>query len=280
MPHFASYDGLPLFHDVLGEGDPLVVLPGGPGMDARYLGDLGGLSASHRLIRLDGRAAGRSAVPADRATVAFTEQARDVEALRRHLGLERFDLLAHSAGSLTAQEYAARHPGRVRRLVLVTPVGRTAREIDADEVAAIRAGRRGEPWFPQAEAAARALAAGERSLLLRARMVPFHWHRWTPEHRREYLPGHVSTLPWLRDAFYSGSGRALHRPAEAPVLVLAGASDGMIGTAPARSVAAWHPDGRLEVMRESGHRPWVEQPELFRKLVTGFLGSRRAPGIR
>ena len=55
-----------------------------------------------------------------------------------------------------------------------------------------------------------------------------------------------------------------------PVLVLAGASDGMIGTAPARAVAACYPDARLEVLERSGHRPWAEEPERFAGLVDGF----------
>jgi pimeloyl-ACP methyl ester carboxylesterase len=261
MPHYAAADGLRLFYEPAGDGPPLVALPGGPGMDVRYLGDLGGLAATRRLILADARAGGRSEAPRDRSTVSFVAQAGDVETLREHLGLDRFDLLAHSAGALTAQEYAVRHPGRVRRLVLVTPVGRAGRDIDPDEVAAIRATRAGEPWYPRAAA-----ATGPHAL---ARMVPFHWHRWTPERRREYVAGHANALPWYREAFYSAP--ATPGPVLAPVLVLAGASDGMIGTAPARVVAAAHPYAHLEVMTESGHRPWVEQPEPFVKLIEDFL---------
>lgn len=263
MPYYRSHDGLRLFYDVAGDGPPLVALPGGPGMDVRYLGDLGGLSATRRLVLADARGGGRSEVPEDRSTVSFTAQARDLEALREHLGLDRLDVLAHSAGTLTAQEYAVTHPHRVRRLILVTPIGRAGRDIDPAEVATIRASRSAEPWYPQAAAA--------RGPFAQAFMVPFHWHRWTPERRTEYVAGHASRLPWLRDEFYAGDARP--GPVLAPVLVLAGASDGMIGTAPARVVAAAHPDSRFELMTESGHRPWVEQPDLFRKLVDGFLSA-------
>ena len=43
MPSFASYDGTELAYRILGDGPPLVCLPGGPGRAAGYLGDLGGL---------------------------------------------------------------------------------------------------------------------------------------------------------------------------------------------------------------------------------------------
>jgi proline iminopeptidase len=94
MSAFSSYDNTEIWYELAGEGDPLVVLPGGPGMDLRYLGDLGGLDRHSRLILTDTRAAGRSGVPEDRDTVSFVAQARDLEALRQHLGLEHFDLLA------------------------------------------------------------------------------------------------------------------------------------------------------------------------------------------
>ncbi|BBH69860.1 hydrolase [Actinoplanes sp. OR16] len=283
MPLFPSYDGLHLFFDEKGEGPPLVVLAGGPGTDARYLGDLGGLSATRRLVLLDARAAGRSGVPDDRDTVSFTEQAHDVEHLRRHLGLERLDVLAHSAGCLTAQEYAAAYPGRVRRLILVTPVGRAAREPDPEELAALRDLRRGEPWYEHAAAGDAALRNGGLSpaeeILARARMIPFSWHRWTPEVRRtQYVKGHATSLRWLRDAFYRGSTDEVERLAAAigEPLIIAGASDGLIGTAPARLAAATYPGSRLEVMTASGHRPWVEQPDHFRALVEEYLSASRA----
>ncbi|MFF4042770.1 alpha/beta fold hydrolase [Streptomyces sp. NPDC001816] len=93
---------------------------------ARYqgdptIGDLGGLTAHRRLIRLDLRRTGRSARPEDSATYRCDRLVDDVEALRRHLGLDRIDLLAHSAGANLAVSYVSRHPERVGRLALITP---------------------------------------------------------------------------------------------------------------------------------------------------------------
>ncbi|MGW1024754.1 alpha/beta fold hydrolase [Streptomyces sp. NPDC002577] len=288
MPSFSSYDDCGIWYELTGEGEPLVVLPGGPGTDLRYLGKLGGLDRQRRLVLVDARAAGRSEVPADRGTVSFVEQARDLEALRLHLGLARFDVLAHSAGCLTAQEYLASFPGRVRRAVLVAPVGRASREPDEAELAAIRASRSAEPWYADAAEADRLLAKGGWSgaelAALHRRLLPFFWYRWTQERQAEYRPEHATGLPWLRDAFYAGSADqqtlaervARLTAARTPVLVLAGAADGLIGTAPARAVADCHHDSRLEIFAESGHRPWVEEPERFVAAVSLFLDAERA----
>lgn len=122
MPTFASYDGTRLAYTEVGDGPPLLCLPGGPGRASVYLEDLGGVSASRTLVRLDSRATGMSEVPADPASLRFDRLADDVEALRAHLGLERADVLAHSAGAVVAQVWASRHSSRVRSLVLVAAV--------------------------------------------------------------------------------------------------------------------------------------------------------------
>jgi len=274
MSIFSSYDGTDLWYDIAGDGPPLVALGGGPGADVRYLGDLGGLTAHRTLIRLDARAGGRSAAPEDRASCSFAEQIHDVEALRVHLGLDTVDLLGHSAGTLTAQRYAAEFPDRVRRLVLVTPVGRASREPDEAEVAAIRAARSGEEWYPDAVEAEHALRTGEGDVqALTARITPFFWARWDERIRAEaFDPELLPGAPWIRAAFYAGAEAP--RPVKVPVLVVAGRLDGMIGTVPARLAAECHPDARLEVLPASGHRPWVEQPEEFRTLVGSFLDGR------
>ena len=110
MVTFDAADGTRLAYHRAGAGRPLLCLPGGPMQASAYLGDLGGLSAHRSLVLLDLRGTGASAAPADPATYRCDRQVGDVEALRAQLGLDRVDLLAHSAGAALALRYAARHP--------------------------------------------------------------------------------------------------------------------------------------------------------------------------
>ena len=146
--HFTSYDGARLAYRRAGSGPPLVCVPGGPGRSPRYLGDLGGLGRSRELILPDIRGTGDSEVPADPAAYRCDRIARDVEALRAGLGLERMDLLGHSAGGNVALLYAAAHPERIRHLILLAPgvraLGLTF--TDEEQQAAMRR-RAAEPWF-------------------------------------------------------------------------------------------------------------------------------------
>lgn len=179
MPAFTAPDGTELAYHVRGEGEPLLCVPGGPMRASAYLGDLGGLAAHRRLVLLDLRGTGGSEVPADPATYRVDRQVADVEALRDHLGLDRLDLLAHSAGGDLALLYAARHPQRVRTLTLVTA---RARALGVDfteehrrEAAALRTA---EPWFGAAYAAYERIWAGSDADADWDAIAPFFYGRW------------------------------------------------------------------------------------------------------
>jgi pimeloyl-ACP methyl ester carboxylesterase len=105
--HATADDGTRLAVHLTGDGDaaPLLCLPGGPMLDSGYLRELGGLAAHRAVARLDLRGTGGSGTPTDPASYRCDRQVADVESVRRHLGLDRFDLFAHSAGANLA--YAA-----------------------------------------------------------------------------------------------------------------------------------------------------------------------------
>jgi proline iminopeptidase len=141
MPSFHAADGTELAYHVRGAGTPLVCLPGG-------------LSAHRKLIMLDMRGTGMSAFPADPASYRCDRLVEDVDALREHLGLDRFDLVGHSAGANVAAQYAAKHQGRVGKLALITPDGRAVGlAVDDEARREILNLRRDEPWFAEAAAA-------------------------------------------------------------------------------------------------------------------------------
>lgn len=108
--HFIAPDGTRLAFHRLGAGaDPVLVVPGGPCRDPRYLGDLAGLADFRPLVVLHPRGAGSS----DGLSRGWWTDADDLHALAAHLELDRFDLLAHSAGTRMALAYLARYGGHV-----------------------------------------------------------------------------------------------------------------------------------------------------------------------
>jgi pimeloyl-ACP methyl ester carboxylesterase len=280
---FASYDGTPLAYHVEGSGDALVCLPGGPARASRYLGDLGGLSAYRTLVRLDSRGSGDSALPADPATYRCDRLVDDVEALRVHLGMERMDLLAHSAGANVALLYAARHPARVSRLVLVTPSLRAAGiEITEDEWLDALARLSDQPWYDDANAAVMAMDAGDDAPEVRSRAAPFFYGRWN-----ETVAAHAAGQSDERapdaaagfaadGAFEPEMTRRVLAGLAAPVLVIAGGLDPAPSPARAAELAALFPRGEVAVDETAAHYPWVTGADAFVATVEAFLARPEA----
>jgi proline iminopeptidase len=280
MQTFASYDGTRLAYHEKGSGAPLVCVPGGPGRASAYLGDLGGLSAHRTLVLLDNRGTGDSAVPDDPKTYRCERLVEDVEALRAHLGLERVDLLAHSAGGNIAVLYAARHPERVERLVLVCPSWRaTDLEIDEDEWMARIRRRKDEQWSPEAYAALMAWDAGDGGSETRLRAAPLFYGPWTEEAAANAAADQAQRSPAAADGF--GVDGAFGDPAQtraalaaltAPALLIGGELDPAPPERLLREYAAMFPAGRLVVRPGAGHSPWIDDPAAFVATVAGFLG--------
>lgn len=127
-----SGDGASLFYRMVGSGpDVLVMIHGGPGMDSGYMvPDFGPLAARHRLLFYDQRGGGRSELLGDDAALyTMGRHVADLEAVRRHFGLARMTLVAHSFGPAIAASYAMAHPDRVARMIFIGPVPPRAGEL-------------------------------------------------------------------------------------------------------------------------------------------------------
>jgi len=276
---FAAHDGTDLAYHVFGEGVPVICLPGGPMQDSGYLGELGGLSAHRRLIMVDPRGTGRSAIPEDAAPYRCDRLADDVEALREHLGLDRFDLLAHCAGVNVAALYATRHPARVRRLALITPstsaVGIEATGEGRREVARLR---KDESWYEAAFAALETILAGDATDDSWKAVDPFYYGRWDAAAQAHLAAqdgrqnAEAAAAFGAEGAFDPPATRTALATLDAPVLLLAGETD--LNTIPSvvAEYAGLFPDAEFVVQPGAGHFPWLDDAGRFVATTAAFLG--------
>ncbi|SDK16861.1 alpha/beta fold hydrolase [Streptomyces indicus] len=274
---FTAYDGTRLAFHVQGSGPPLICLPGGM-QAAAYLGDLGGLARHRQVITLDLRGTGDSAAPEDPGTYRCDRLVDDVEALRAHLGLETFDLLGHCAGANLAVLYATRHPGRVARLLLVTPsVLAVGLPVSAADRRACVLLRRGEPWFDEAYTAFEAVAAGRAGPAQWEAIAPFSYGSWDEaaraHHAREAVERNGAAFAVFagEGAFAPEATRAALAAFPVPVLLLAGEVD--LGAPPAvvRAYARLLPHATYAEQSGAGHFPWLDDPDAFSATVVDFL---------
>jgi pimeloyl-ACP methyl ester carboxylesterase len=269
MPTFTTYDGAELTCHVLGAGDPVVVLPGGPLRATSYLGNLGGLDASRELVMFE--------LPRRRVD----EIVADVEALREHLGAERLDILGHSAGASLAMLYAAEHPDRLRKLAVIAPstrsVGLGLGLPSDDEFEAGLRRRAAEPWYESARAALDAWDAGDMSPATRAAAMPFFYGRWD-EAAQAHATREADDFNPDDVAVYYAEGTpdqaqiaAAQKQVQAEVLVLYGGLDLGPMRPQAQAIAALFQTAEVVEQPGAGHCPWVDDADAFVATVSRFL---------
>lgn len=118
MP-YAPVNGLSMYYETHGAGDPLVLLHGALSATGTSFGAvLPQLAQTRRVIAVEQQAHGRTA-DVDRP-LSIEQMAEDTVALLGHIGVERADLFGYSMGSAVALEIGLRHPERVRKLVLAS----------------------------------------------------------------------------------------------------------------------------------------------------------------
>lgn len=278
MPRFTSYDGTEIAYRVLGDGPPLVCLPGGPGRGAEYLGDLGGLDEARRLILPDSRGVGASADPVDPATFRVDRLVNDVESLRAHLGMTRLDLLGHSAGAILATLYAAAYPQRVSRLLLITP-GLSAVGVDGseEEFTALIERRAARPWYPAARAALDKIESGDRTIPAYLASRPLFYGRWDEAAQAHPGLGIAERHAAARNGFFAGveldvpAVKAALATLTAPVLLYAGDQDPLVTPAMTSEAAASFANATVVVQPDAGHLPWIDDPVAFATALAAFL---------
>ncbi|HET9759625.1 MAG TPA: alpha/beta fold hydrolase [Nocardioidaceae bacterium] len=115
---YAEVNGINLYVETHGTGRPLVLLHGGLGSGEMFGPILPALAEQHQVVAVDLQGHGRTA-DIDRP-LDVRLMADDVAALVDHLGLEQPDVMGYSLGAGVALHTAAKHPDKVRRLVLVS----------------------------------------------------------------------------------------------------------------------------------------------------------------
>ena len=248
MP-FLQRDGVRLYHEVHGEGTPLVLLEGMGGDVPGWRRNIPGLARSFRVVAYDFRGNGRSDPPGGPVTMrTFVE---DTVALLDHLEIARAHLYGQSFGGMVAQELALAHPDRVLGLVLActNAGGRhaiTVRDtVPKDRPHLALYSERFAAEHP--DHVAEDLRVGARN-------------RQSPGARRrqwEAMRGFdaYDRLPDLR----------------APTLVLHGTEDRTVAPENARVLAERIPGARLQLLHGAGHLYHSERAAESDRLVTGFL---------
>lgn len=262
-----SSSGTALFHNSVGEGEPLVLLNGIAMSALSWEVVARPLAKKYRVIRCDFR--GQLMTPAD-PPPDVAEHADDVAALLDHLGLRSAHIVGTSFGGVVGTLLAARHPDRVRSLLTIASADGFDEEM-AEEVARWRA------------ACVEALESPDRGHLSDILEPVVYSPAWVDEHKAERAQRReqISALPekWFEGLIgLLDSAHSLRLGEElgqvcCPTLVVATELDAFVPFARARGLAEAIKGARFEVIEGAGHAVVVEKPSEIVNLCLEFLSQ-------
>lgn len=252
------------FDDTGGDLPPLVLLQGFMASRGIWKWQVEAFSPHCRVITMDNRDAGESTHEAARYRMA--DLAGDVASLLTALGIERASIIGHSMGGYVALQFAALHPERLEKLILVG-------------TSALAGGALGRP----------------APIYNRSRFIEDPVERTRNRYPGLTAPGYFDAHPDQLEAvaetargnaltfesmvrqsdsaFMTHDARAALPVITAPVLVIHGDLDTTIPVSAGRKLAEAIPGARLVEFENVGHLPHLERTAEFNRLVLDFLSD-------
>jgi len=277
-------DGARLYYERVGTGRPTLIVPG-----RLFLArDLAPLARGHTVIVYDMRNRGRSSRVEDGNLLTIQKDVEDLEAVRRHFGVDRFVPVGYSYLGFMVVLYAMAHPERVERLVQLGPVPRrfgtrypeslthvdTVPVVDSAAAARIDSLERTE-WARthQRELCEESWSVFSRRLVGhpdRAGRLPNPCdmeNEW-PASLGRHLEHHFGAIQHL-DIPWEQLGKV-----KAPVLTIHGTWDRNAPYAGGREWAMMLPNARLVTVEGAAHQLTVDAPEIVLPAIEEFVSGR------
>ncbi len=255
-----------LYHEVLGQGRPCLMLAGFASDAISWIFQLPALTASRQVILCDNRGAGRSAVP--EGPHSLQDMADDVLHLLNKLGIDRVDLVGHSMGGAIAQHFALRHPDRVNRLILACSFlkmsPRIQRVLEAwhlclkEEVSSDLLARFVFPWLYSEEFFTRPHAFEMTQKLMREHPYPVSARGLAGQLEALLKHDTVSQMASLR----------------CPTYIIAAEEDALVALAHSRELHQAIPGAKWLPLPGLGHSCMHENPGLFNQALLSCLSEK------
>jgi pimeloyl-ACP methyl ester carboxylesterase len=283
---FVPVRGTRLYVVERGQGFPLLLLHGGPGLDHHEFADyLDDLADRYHLILVDQRAQGRSD-PAPEETWTLEHMAQDVSDLAAAMGFAQYAVLGHSYGAFVALKHATQFPGAATATIVSSgvPSARFLAEVEANLAAFQPESLRQQvtdSWAREQSAETQE----DMESLMRDQM-PFHFAdpfdpriaecmaktglaaggRYSPAVLRHFAQAEYGGIE-VEDALPSVTQ---------PVLVLAGRFDRTCIPTAAEAMAHGLPNAELAIFEHSGHMTYIEEQQAYLRTVRDFLDRHTA----
>jgi pimeloyl-ACP methyl ester carboxylesterase len=255
---YVEANGLKVYYEVYGEGEPLLLIHGGTATSQSWASHLPALTQQFRVFAPDSRGHGKTDNPT--GELGYRAMADDVAALVGALGLKRLLVLGYSDGGQIALELGMRYPGLAKALVLGGTQFRFS-EAYLEDARALLGIAKGEEVDTE--------ILGREQPDFVAYLREAHGHVYGPEYWKTYVKK-LSAL-WLTPLGYASDDLAAITD---PVLLLVGDRDG-VATEESIELFRLLPNAELAVAPASDHGFIEAKADLFDALALDFLVRHR-----
>lgn len=278
---FIQTTGAELFCRILGSGSPLIVIHGGAGYITHdyLLPHMEPLAKNNLVVFYDQRGLGRSTGELNPENINIKTYIEDIEAIRSFLGVKKISLLGHSWGGFLAMHYAFLHPESIDKLILVASMPGSSDDLGLffTEIT-----KRLTPYQEKLEKieSSELYLSGDPQTVENQLKIVFQTYMYCPENvnklnllktKKAILNGFKVWDIFKEQIFMKPYDLTNDMSTlQCPTLIIHGDADPTPFSA-AENLKEVIPSSKLIKINQCGHFPFVEQPEVFFKVIKDFL---------
>ncbi|MGZ3940149.1 MAG: alpha/beta fold hydrolase [Flavisolibacter sp.] len=287
---YVTVNGAKLWVVIVGKGDPLILIAGGPGGAHVGLRRFDSLASNYMLIYFDAFGRGKSDTAKNVKEYSLERDIDDIEGLRTALKLDKINVLGHSYGGLVAQGYAIKYPEHLKHLVLANTFHSFImwQENDDNSNREIKTNYP-EVWDSLMRIRERGYVSSDQLHQDIYGQVPYGFlYAYNPENFRSRgakpYPNSMNNKLYYQMVgkdgdFIVGNDignfdyRSQLKNLKMPVLIYGGRYDRVAVPWMMVKFKEYCPQARFVMFERSGHNPQVEQPQELFKLLNEFLSK-------
>jgi proline iminopeptidase len=288
---FYNIDGYNINVEIKGSGDPIFFLPGGPGNSHDYMqANFGQYYQTNIVVFFDFLGRGKSDDAKENSEYSVENDVDLIEKLRVLFKFDTISIVGHSYGTVPAQAYAIKYPTRVDKLLLISGFHSGAMwQANCDSYNHYAKTHYPEKWEQVDSLRTLGYVSSQEPLKSLYASIPtkyvyYHNTKIKSNEPKEPYRGwandvYVTIIGADGDFDVSGSMinqdyRQQLKSVTAKTLIVAGRYDGVSTPEFNMQYKTFMPQAQFEMFEQSGHNPYLEEPEKFFALFNAFFNIK------
>ncbi|MFC1527190.1 alpha/beta fold hydrolase [Candidatus Neomarinimicrobiota bacterium] len=278
-----SSNNLDIYFRIIGDGQPILIIGGGPGDNSnRYLSLCELISQEFQCILVDQRGTGKSIPDTyDSTTISISLTLEDFEAIRKNLKIKEWAVLGFSYGGFLASLYANYYPSSVSHLILLESMGLNTDVFGyfLDNINSKLADSDFE-LFEYWNDSVRVAENPHHALVerIRTRIPGYFYNREKSLIISEAMKDsdfnfEVGQWIWGDIEKNNLDLTKMESKFNNPVLIIHGRQD-PLGESIPQSLVRYYKNSKLVFIEKAGHYSWIEQPDEIYRLIKIFFATK------